>query len=74
MSDRFGIGLVTEELIDCFGQLTHRLVLEIDGTVTVTFVRSGVKAKVDPKSRSVLTPGVTVPETLLDHAATMRIG
>ena len=37
MTDSFGIPLVTEDLIDCFGQPTHRLVLEIDGTVTITF-------------------------------------
>ena len=42
MTDRFGIPLVTEELIDCFGQMSHRFVLEIDGTVTITFASSGI--------------------------------
>lgn len=74
MTERFEIPLVTEELIDCFGQRTHRLVLEIDGTVSITFVSSGVTARVDPSTRAVLTPGVQVPPTLLDHAASMRLG
>lgn len=73
MTDRFGIPLVTDELIDCSGQPTHRLVLEIDGTVTVTFVPSGVSARIDPSTRAVLTPGVHVPSTILDHAASMRL-
>ena len=72
MTERFGIPLVTEELIDCFGQSTHRLVLEIDGTVTITFVKSGVTARVDPTTRAVLTPGIQVPQAILDHAASMR--
>jgi len=74
MNDRFGIPLVTTELLDCSGHPSHRLVLEIDGTVTITFVSSGVSARVDPTTRAVLTPGVSVPATLLDHAASMRIG
>ena len=73
MTDNFGIPLVTEELIDCFGQATHRLVLEIDGTVTITFASSGVTARVDPTSRAVLTPGIHVPPPLMDHAASMRL-
>lgn len=66
--------LLTEEIIDCFGQPTHRLVLEVDGTVTITFVTSGVAARVDPATRTVSTPGVSVPPTLIDHAASMRLG
>ncbi len=73
MTDRYGIALVTEELMACFGQPTHRLVLEIDGTVTITFTSSGVVARVDPLTRAVLTPGVHVPTALLDHAATRRL-
>ncbi len=72
MTDRFGIPLVTEELIDCFGHPSHRLVLEIDGTVSITFVSSGVTARVDPTTRAVLTPGIHVPPQLMDHAASMR--
>ncbi|MDJ0770934.1 MAG: hypothetical protein QNJ12_19230 [Ilumatobacter sp.] len=73
MTERFGIPLVTEELIDCFGQLTHRLVLEIDGTVSITFASSGVTARVDPTTRAVLTPGMHVPQSLIDQAASMRL-
>ncbi|MEL6891417.1 MAG: hypothetical protein AAFP84_07465 [Actinomycetota bacterium] len=73
MTERFGIPLVTEELIDCFGQLTHRLVLEIDGTVTITFATSGVTARVDPTTRTLLTPGIHIPPSLMDHAASMRL-
>ncbi len=73
MSDKFGIPLVTEDLIDCNGHATHRLVLEIDGTVTVTFASSGVSARIDPSTRAVLTPGVHVPQQILDHAASMRL-
>lgn len=72
MTERFGIPLVSEELIDCFGRTTHRLVLEIDGTVTVTFATSGVTARIDPQTRAVLTPGIDVPPALLDRAASMR--
>lgn len=73
MTDHFGIPLVTEELIDCSGQLTHRLVLEIDGTVSITFASSGVTARVDPATRALLTPGIHVPPQLMDHAASMRV-
>jgi len=74
MNDHSNIPLITSEMIDCSGHTSHRLVLEIDGTVTITFVSSGVSARVDPTTRAVLTPGVSVPATLLDHAASMRIG
>ncbi|MEM8906101.1 MAG: hypothetical protein AAGF02_20550 [Actinomycetota bacterium] len=74
MTDRFGIGLVTDEVLDCNGQISHRLVLEIDGTVTITFLSSGVSAKVEPSTGANLTPGVHVPRALMDHAASMRPG
>lgn len=73
MTDRYGIGLVTEELLDCNGRTSHRLVLEIDGTVTISFLGSGVTASVDPTNRAVHTPGVHVPQTLMDHAASLRL-
>lgn len=73
MAHDFGVPLVSEQLIDCFGRPTHRLVLEIDGTVTITFSSSGVTARVDPSTRAVLTPGENVPAALLDHAASMRL-
>lgn len=74
MADRFGIALVTDEVLDCNGKISHRLVLEIDGTVTIDFLFSGVTAQVEPSTRAVLTPGVHVPQALMDHAASMRPG
>ena len=73
MNERFGLPLATEELIDCFGHRTHRLVLEIDGTVSITFISSGVTARVDPTTRAVLTPGIHVAPALMDQAASMRV-
>ncbi|MEM9037852.1 MAG: hypothetical protein AAGD18_24910 [Actinomycetota bacterium] len=74
MTDRFGIALVTDEVLDCNGRISHRLVLEIDGTVTIHFLSSGVTAQVEPATQAVLTPGVHVPQALMDHATSMRIG
>ena len=68
-----GIPLVSEQLMDCSGHVTHQLVLEIDGTVTITFRSTGRTARVDPATGAVLTPGVHVPQALLDHAASMRL-
>ena len=67
-------GLVSEELIDCQGRTTHRLVLEIDGTISVRFVERGVTARIDPRSGTVLTPGVHVPPQVMNAAASMRVG
>jgi len=66
--------LITERLIDCFGAVTHELRLEYDGTVTVHFTHGGHTVRIDPARRLVLTPGVTVPEQILDHASHMRVG
>ncbi len=68
-----GIPLVSEHLMDCSGHVTHHLVLEIDGTVTIRFRSTGKTARVDPSTGAVLTPGVHVPRALLDHAASMRL-
>jgi hypothetical protein len=65
---------ITERLIDCFGATTHELCLEYDGTVTVRFSQSGHTVRIDPATRTVLTPGVAVPDQIMDHAATMRVG
>lgn len=62
--DRF---LTRMELLDCDGRTSHTLVLEPDGTITVRF-RAGHRARIDPATRTVLTPGVTVPVGLLDAA------
>jgi hypothetical protein len=65
--------LITEQLIDCFGATTHELVLDYDGTVSVRFVHAGHVARIDPRTRTVLTPGVRVPDQVMDHAAAMRV-
>jgi hypothetical protein len=68
------LGLVTERLIDCSGAVTHELTLDYDGTVTVRFAGGGRTVRIDPVRRLVLTPGASVPEQVLDHAAGMHIG
>lgn len=65
--------LTATELLDCQGRVTHRLVLEIDGTVTVVFAASGVQARVDPATATVMTPGVRVPHEVMNAASTMRV-
>lgn len=72
---RFGdiAGLVTEELIDCQGRTTHRLVLELDGTVRVRFVERDLEVRIDPRTSTVLTPGVQVPPQVMNAAAAMRV-
>jgi len=66
-------GLVTEQIIDCFGQTTHELTLDVDGTVTIRFASGGVTARVDPTHRTILTPGVTVPDQIMDLAVGLRL-
>lgn len=66
--------LITERLIDCFGAVTHELQLDYDGTVTVRFAHGGHTVRIDPNRRVVLTPGATVPDQIMDHAAAMRVG
>lgn len=61
------------ELLDCTGRTTHTLVLLIDGTVEIRY-REGHRAVVDPATRRVLTPTVTVHQDLLDAAAGLRPG
>jgi len=59
------------DLLDCTGRRTHSLVLRADGTVEIRY-REGHRALVDPRTRRVLTPGITVPPDLLDAAAGLR--
>lgn len=61
--------LVTESVIDRFGQVTHELTLDYDGVVTIRFASSGVIARVDPTHRTILTPGAVVPDQIMDLAA-----
>ena len=64
--------LATASLLDCQGRVSHRLTLEPDGTVRVEITSSGVVARVDPDRRVVLTPGVSLPESVIADAASMR--
>lgn len=64
--------LVAEELIDCNGRTTYRLVLAIDGTVQVTLAASGVTVRVDPAHHLVLTPGVVLPDEVMRAATSLR--
>lgn len=66
------MALVSEELIDCQGRTTYRLVLDIDGTVRVTLAASGVIVRVDPVTRTVLTPGIFLPAEVMRAASSMR--
>lgn len=66
------IPLARTEVLDCQGRTTHTVTLEIDGTVTIHFHAGGHRARVDPATRTVLTPGVQVAPALLDHAAALR--
>lgn len=67
-------GLATDELLDCQGRVTHRLVLEIDGTVSVHIVDRGLTVRVDPTTGTVLTPRMHVPPQVVNAARSMRAG
>jgi hypothetical protein len=64
-------GLAVSEIMDCEGRITHRLVLEADGTVTIHFLVSGHSARIDPATRRNLTPSLAVPDEFVAHAATL---
>jgi hypothetical protein len=66
--------LITERLIDCFGATTHELTLDYNGTVSIRFAHGGPTVRIDPSTRTVLTPGAMVPDQIMDHAAAMRVG
>lgn len=59
------------QLLDCTGLASHTLTLLIDGRVEVRF-RAGHTALVDPATRTVLTPGVTVHPDIVEAAAGLR--
>lgn len=63
--------LTSVELLDCDGHVSHRLVLEPDGTVVITFLPGGHRARVDPSTGHNLTPGITVADGLLDAARSL---
>lgn len=62
------------KLLDCNGRVTHTLTLLLDGRVEVHIASSGVRALVDPASRTCLTPGVHLHHDLLDACAGLRPG
>ena len=53
--------LRSTDLLDCQGRVSHRLTLQIDGTVEIAFAH-GTTAIVDPHKRVCMTPGVRIPE------------
>jgi hypothetical protein len=64
----FSSHLVSTQLLDCQGRVTHTLTLLSDGTVEVAL--PSVTAVVDPTRRLVIRPhGFRLPEPLLDSAA-----
>ncbi len=58
---------MSSQLLDCSGNVTHTLFLEIDGTVEIRFA-AGHSATVNPVTRTNLTPAITVHHDLM-HAA-----
>lgn len=70
--------LETIELIDCSGQVTHKLTLQIDGRVKVT--AGAVSATVDPTARLAEPPSVKLGrgeyghDQVIDIACNMALG
>jgi hypothetical protein len=65
--------LTTTTIIDCTGRISHRLTLQLDGTVTVAFA-DGREARLDPHARVNFTPCVPVGDALMDAARSLRPG
>ena len=63
--------LASTELLDCHGHTSHTLTSLVDGTVRIRFA-AGHEARVDPHRRSNLTPHITVVDSLMDIAASLR--
>lgn len=66
-------GLITEQIIDCSGQVTQELTLDFGGSVTVRFGPSGPADRVDATNRCVLTPRAHVPDQIMDLAVGLRV-
>lgn len=64
--------LETVDLIDCTGQVTHTLTLQIDGTVEIAFA-GGRRAVADPATRTCTTPGMRIPEGLWPDIMALRV-
>jgi hypothetical protein len=54
----FGDVLRSTQLFDCHGRVTHRLVLQPDGRVTILI--GAVEVLIEPTTRLVTPPGVTL--------------
>ncbi len=65
--------LSSAELLSCDGTTSHTLQLELDGTVTVRF-RDGHRARVDPRTRTVITRGMSLSPALVDAACRLARG
>ncbi|MFT4988061.1 MAG: hypothetical protein ACI9BK_000831 [Acidimicrobiales bacterium] len=62
--------LDSTSLLSCTGSVTHRLTLLPNGNVEIEI--GAVTALVDPTTRTVIRPrGFTIPDQVLDHAATL---
>lgn len=64
--------LSTREILDCAGRTTHRLVLDLDGSVRVTIVSSGRTVRIDPATRQILTPGGRLADDIIRLACELR--
>ena len=51
-------------LIDCSGRVTHTLIRQIDGRITVR-IHDGRTIEVDGSTLTVLTPGAHLPESVM---------
>lgn len=51
-------------LLDCTGQVTHTLIRQIDGRITVR-IHNGRTVDVDGSTLTVLTPGAHLPESVM---------
>lgn len=58
-------------LIDCTGQVTHTLIRQIDGRITVRF-HDGRAIDVDGSTLTVLTPGAHLPEPVMAAVRTFH--
>lgn len=62
--------LASHHVVDCTGKVTHTLTLLIDGTVRVAFT-GGRELVANPRDRTCLTPGATIPEGLWPEIASL---
>lgn len=58
-------------LHDCSGKVSHTLTMLADGTVRIELANGRV-ARIDPRTRTNLTPQVPVPDSVVDHAVRLR--